>query len=691
MIERIWTRWADLVSAAEEVRWGPGTVAAMLAAVIAVRNLVEIVVARNPTFEALAAFVHYPLAYVGPFLALVLVLAAWARVPPARVARLMAMAWLLTLVPPLADLLLHHHREVPTIGYLAADPADIGWIIIHFFDPRVSFVGTTGGIRIETALAVLGGAFYVGLRSGRVWRAAAAAVTVYLTSLFFFLLPVLVLGVFRWAWPMTTQSDLLRGEGAIYRGATESAPDAAAVLWLVPVLAVLVVAWSRLERRGWAGGTGWTDPSRRVPRAGWTPGAFLALVALGGVFVAEKVLLPEQPTLTLPPYDILAPIGLALALLLGARLFHDLDQLTFFSRLAHGIGVMALALALGRSAGVGLAVALLMGLAEARLALRLPWRLPVSSLAGALSTAGAFASGWSLAMGPEALARLPMELLVASLVAGCSFGFLQATYPDCSGMPAFRSGLAACLLGSALAFSLAAVVLAGPALVTVALPLGLIAGGAWWWMAEDRHAWGRVIAGTLSGALFSFLLMGAASHAELRSTWREQVRKVARLERIKAERYQQRGQWNEARSVFKNALDLDPEDIGSLRGLGLGYIRENRIKRGTTFLERALRLSPDDPQQLVNLAAAYLEQDRAAEALKLLERALQHYPRDLLALQHRCSALAHLGRRDEAQTACRAFLDLAAGRPGYRPAVNDVRRQLRRLQHGQGGVTENPE
>ena len=58
-----------------------------------------------------------------------LVLALLARVAPSRVARLMVLAWLLTLIPPLADLVLHHKSEAPTIGYMVAEPVDLPRII----------------------------------------------------------------------------------------------------------------------------------------------------------------------------------------------------------------------------------------------------------------------------------------------------------------------------------------------------------------------------------------------------------------------------------------------------------------------------------------------------------------------------------------------------------------------------------
>ena len=95
----------------EELPIGPGALAATLAGIIALRNVLEIVVAKNPVFHGISAFVHYPMAYVAPFFALTLVLALWAGVASARVARLMLMAWLLTLVPPVADLVLHRTHD----------------------------------------------------------------------------------------------------------------------------------------------------------------------------------------------------------------------------------------------------------------------------------------------------------------------------------------------------------------------------------------------------------------------------------------------------------------------------------------------------------------------------------------------------------------------------------------------------
>src|SRR5262245_38958605 len=75
-----------------------------LAGVVALRHLLEIATGRYPIYTPVQFFVHYPLAYIAPFLALSLLLAFFAGERPERTARLMLLAWLLTLLPPLWDI-----------------------------------------------------------------------------------------------------------------------------------------------------------------------------------------------------------------------------------------------------------------------------------------------------------------------------------------------------------------------------------------------------------------------------------------------------------------------------------------------------------------------------------------------------------------------------------------------------------
>jgi hypothetical protein len=414
-----------LIERAESLPWGPWQVLAVLAAVITVRNLLELHVARNPAYEPLAAFVHYPLAYLGPFLALTLVLAGCAALPPARVARLMCLAWVLTLVPPAVDVLLHSGGHVPAIGYLHADPQDLSWIVVHFLDPSVSLIGTTPGIRVEAGLAVILGAAFVWLRGRRWWRGLLAAVLIYVVSLFFFTLPVLVRGLFGILVPRLTLDGILRGVGILYREGAETAPDSIGTLWLIPVVVVCGLIWAALERKA-PEADRWLHGRFGASRL---PGAPLLLAALlvAGTWTAGWLYLPLDAPAWLSVYDLLAPAGaLATTLLLSAgalraETWRDSAAPALLALLG-GAG----AAALGGAPALGLAVAFA---ALLPVGLRIPperWEWPAWALCTGVAGLGAFVAGFALVVGPEALARLPSSLLAPVIAAGLAGGAFVA-------------------------------------------------------------------------------------------------------------------------------------------------------------------------------------------------------------------------------------------------------------------------
>ena len=84
----LWRRFHDFVLGWEERAWSPAHILLALAGLIAIRNALELTVGRNPGWELLAGFVHYPLAYLGPFrsqrAARVVMEAIWDAVPIRR-------------------------------------------------------------------------------------------------------------------------------------------------------------------------------------------------------------------------------------------------------------------------------------------------------------------------------------------------------------------------------------------------------------------------------------------------------------------------------------------------------------------------------------------------------------------------------------------------------------------------------
>ncbi len=100
-----------MVEALEGVPVSPGRWILALAAIIALRHFLEQVAGERRILYFLSYCLHYPLAYVAPLLALTVVLAVFARERADRVARLMLFAWLLTLLPPLLDMLVSRGRR----------------------------------------------------------------------------------------------------------------------------------------------------------------------------------------------------------------------------------------------------------------------------------------------------------------------------------------------------------------------------------------------------------------------------------------------------------------------------------------------------------------------------------------------------------------------------------------------------
>ncbi|UCF68162.1 MAG: tetratricopeptide repeat protein [Acidobacteriota bacterium] len=665
MTNKVWGRFRGLVERIETLSWGPGTVALTTAAIIAVRHLLELIGPRNPVFPSLAAFVHYPLAYVGPFVALTLVLAFWSGVAPARVARLMVLAWTLTLIPPLADLLLHRSVEVPTVAYLRVDPQDLGWVYAHFFDPTKTLQGTTAGIRIEAALAVVLGAVYVLLHRRGVLRALGAAASIYVVSLAFFTLPMLVLSVMRLWRPRTTTTEFTSGEGMLIRVDRETSFDSLAVMWLVPLLVVLFFFWARVERdkpERWIAGRG--GPAI-VPGAG----LYAGLMLLAGVLAARWLHLPSDAPLVVAPYDYLAIPGAAISITLlvegVCRLSPRIEPVSVGLVVAGLAGFAALGRAppLGAAAALAPLVPLALGVVGATLH---KWAIP--PLLG-ISSLGAFCAGYGLLVGPEAPGRVPWPLLLFALLIGSGTGVLLVRW---------RSLLRLVLAG--LLWTLAAAGFGVWPLTVVAALLGAGLGViAWGIESLSSRSRAASLLALIAGVLAVGLTYAATASETLGPELGEQARCVARLLRIRGEHYRDENNASLAINAFKQALRCDPDDVVSLRNLALLMRERGRDDDAYGFMSRAVELWPRSPIDLVNLAVFELDRANREQALALLDRAVAIDPRHLGALFNRARALDELGQTPARIEAWQRYLRLAEGRPEEDGFVRHARRRLREL------------
>lgn len=669
-VSSLLTRFQSWIEEMETMPAGPLSAGLVLAGTVAVRNLLEVMVANNPAFKGLSALIHYPLAYVAPFLALTLVLAFWSRVAPARVARLMVLAWLLTLIPPLADLLLHHRSETPTIGYLVAEPIDLPRIFLNFFNPWANFGGTTPGIRIEAAAAVLLGGVYVALKARSFLRVSGAMISIYLTSLFFFTLPVLVLTLFRLTKPRITRDDFLWGQGTIFRPDTETSPDSMAILWLVPLIGGLVLAWRRLEKRhpneSWFGGV-WGRPD--------APGLVLglSLVVWAGQMAAIWINFPVETNLISAPFDRLAVLGAALAVLLAGSVAVRRNS---SDRVLLGLclmGAVCLTAALGRTVAMGITATV-----GPLLFLGSPWiprrfQIAAGPLIAVVGTIAAWATGHALVVGPEGFARLPQDPVWFVAAGGLGLGVLTAT--GCRLSPVWGAVTAGVTAGAG------TLVLGGWTLALIGLGAGAVSGFFGRWADTERPSTEGFWTGLLMGITLLILGRGAVTAPAVREELNRESRNQPRLSVIRAEQYEKENRWETARSFYKEALKFAPDYLPAMRGLGLGVVKNEpeKFAMGLDLLEKVARNPQALPTDWSNLASAYIRQGRWSEALPLLEKAFARDPYNTDILFNRAAALESGPDKEAARRAWQEFLNRAQHLPELQAEVQEVRKRLKAL------------
>lgn len=161
--------------------------------IVFVRDIFEGFSGHIPFVHPIDYFIHYPLAFLNPILALSIVLAVFSGVNVLRITKLMLfVSAAVFLLPPLLDIVgsgIAGKEGGSHIGYLYLERSDYIDHIINFFNPFREFKGTTAGIRIEAFISCLLAFVYVLIRSGKLLRAVGAFIVIYFVSLAFFTYP----------------------------------------------------------------------------------------------------------------------------------------------------------------------------------------------------------------------------------------------------------------------------------------------------------------------------------------------------------------------------------------------------------------------------------------------------------------------------------------------------------------------
>lgn len=95
---------------------------------------------------------------------------------------------------------------------------------------------------------------------------------------------------------------------------------------------------------------------------------------------------------------------------------------------------------------------------------------------------------------------------------------------------------------------------------------------------------------------------------------------------LRAEQLEQNGKWEDAESVYREILGIDPRSIAALNRLGAIEVGRGRFDAGIRYYTQALGLNPSEFATNLNLGIAYIKKQDYGNAMPPLERAAQAAP-----------------------------------------------------------------
>lgn len=614
--------------------------------IIALRNLLELFSAENPIYGPAQFFLHYPLAYAAPFLALALLLSIGSGEPISSVSRLMVVAWFLTLLPPLlrlpgeptAENIIFYGISLDRLGYsMPMEGADYLDRILFFFSPWHKFSGTTAGIRIETFLACLLSLVFVRLKRKGWIRALGTFGAVYLTALIFFHLPMLFYSAGALLFPGLGFSEFFWGEGILPRVETAERHVRILVFYLTGICTLLGAGWGLRWSRG-----RFLQTARR--HAGF-PVSLLLFSGLTGLLVGQYLRDPV-PGLRVPvPYDGFAVLSILFSLLAVALTFPAGEESRVPSR---SPGTFAAgSIDGGWRLAVGMAAILFawvggyscMAVVITLLACRFLGSVSPFHLANHPGLAAVFwtlcallgaAAGLALFLGREAVPLFPRELVA---VAALSY------------LPAL---LAADLVSLESPLRIPSFLLAALSPISLVLVLGL----------STKWVAGSVLAALLFGwlptrlpdrlqrsflatapALLTVILILSAGSSFLPGL-RERVYRSARYHARMAKELEQKGNLSATLSERRMVLEISPADPSAHYNLGVLLNSLGNLHQAAASFRESVRLDPHFAEAWENLGKIEAALGKVVEARDAFHRAI-----DAWELRISADRLPAAGRR----------------------------------------------
>jgi len=139
-----------------------------------------------------------------------------------------------------------------------------------------------------------------------------------------------------------------------------------------------------------------------------------------------------------------------------------------------------------------------------------------------------------------------------------------------------------------------------------------------------------------------------------------------------ATEHQKAGRVKEAKVLFREVLQTDPENVDALRMMGAIALSESRIDDAERFLRRAVSNAPDFTDAIIDLGRALKEQSRFEEAIGNFRRAIDMEPANVKAHFLLASTLSPSALTYEAIEAFQRTLELRPNHAGAQLGLGHV-------------------
>jgi tetratricopeptide (TPR) repeat protein len=131
----------------------------------------------------------------------------------------------------------------------------------------------------------------------------------------------------------------------------------------------------------------------------------------------------------------------------------------------------------------------------------------------------------------------------------------------------------------------------------------------------------------------------------------------------------ERGQFNDAESLYRHAIDQNPNLSPAYNNLGLLLLDRGRVRDAIPLLNNAIRLEPTDPAAQINLGMALAEQNDLDDAIEHFRRALELSPTSTAARYNLGAALMMRGDTQAAIDLLKPFASETSPDPFARRAA----------------------